>query len=164
MSRRRRLHSNAWIHLVTPNTLLFINRGAHYHPDDEVVSTLRETFLHIHNTQPEALVVFRNTPPGHKDLVEGEPLPHRQELDLGDPATFNWDRFEGQNHAVRAMMEGLRVERGMKLLYLDVDTSTALYIARHRDGLHYCVPGGQDHWTELLYAVLKKSVELDAIQ
>lgn len=160
---RRRLHSNAWIHLVTSNTLLLINRGAHYHSDDEVVNTLRETFIHIHNTQPEAVVVFRNTPPGHKDLIESEPLLQRQYLDIGDPSTFNWDRFAEQNKAVRAMMEELRVGWGMKLLYLDVDASTSLYIARHRDGLHYCVPGGQDHWTELFYAVLKKAVDLGAI-
>ena len=40
------------------------------------------------------------------------------------------------------------------VLWLDVEDSTALRADRHRDWLHYCVPGPADWWLTFLHHLL----------
>jgi hypothetical protein len=164
--RARKLFSMPWVQHVSNNSVLFINRGAHYREDAEVLQTLRGTLLHLHSLAPGALTVFRNTPPGHVHYGDKAlPSAARSHFDVGGPGDYyNWTKFLTQNDKVRELVEGLREELGGgRLLYLDVDNSTSLRPDHHRDGLHYCVPGPQDHWTELLAAVLVKGKELQLL-
>ena len=160
--RGRRLYSAPFVQHVTNNSLLFINRGAHFREDEEVLQTLRGTFAHLRSQFPGALIVFRNTPPGHVHFEnKARPTAARAHFDVGGPGEkYNWEKFLAQNEKVRLLMEDMRAAVGGGMVYLDVDNSTALRPDHHRDGLHYCVPGPQDHWTELLFAVLQKGKQL----
>jgi hypothetical protein len=163
--RGRLLYSRPWAPFVSNNSLLFLNRGAHYRVDEVVLKTLGETFTQVRRKFPGALTVFRNTPPGH--VHHGNkllPSAQRAHFDEGGPGDFyNWTQFLIQNKKVQALVDRLSAKLGGRLLYLDVDNSTSLRPDHHRDGLHYCVPGPQDHWTHMLYSVLRKARQLQLV-
>ena len=60
-------HDSLWIHLIARRniTILFLNRGAHYAADVDVMTNLNMTLHHVTTTYPNVTVVYRNTPSGH---------------------------------------------------------------------------------------------------
>ncbi|CAI7881564.1 unnamed protein product [Closterium sp. NIES-54] len=134
--------------------ILVMNRGAHYAGDDVFVPELRETILALRMHFPDALIVYRNTPPGHANCTQyWEPISKRQEPET---LPYNWGDFVRQNEMAREIVEAAGA------VYLDVDTMTALradgHVGKNRrykvDCLHYCLPGPIDLWTKMLYNVL----------
>ena len=136
--------------------VVVLNRGAHYELDGPFVDQWRRTLAWLREAHPGALVVARNTPPGHKRCGEArQPLARPQ-----DPAglPFNWGRFGHQNR----LLERLVRDEFPGVLLLDWATPTALRPDQHRlgrrgnDCLHYREPrsGAIDHWARLLYAAL----------
>ncbi|CAI5500015.1 unnamed protein product [Closterium sp. Naga37s-1] len=134
--------------------ILVMNRGAHYAGDDVFVPELRETILALRTHFPDALIVYRNTPPGHANCTQyWEPISKRQ---APETLPYNWGDFVRQNEMAREIVEAAGA------VYLDVDTMTALradgHVGKNRrykvDCLHYCLPGPIDLWTKMLYNVL----------
>lgn len=160
-------NENMWTDALTENSLLVINRGAHFVPDEELIQGVQTTITWIEKEAPRGMgVIWRNTVPGHEledFLYKGEyerfktPLQRRHKYKENDKAAkYNWNLFPAQNAIVeglvRAHMEKLSQEGngGIGWLYLDVENSTVLRADRHKDGLHYCVPGPTDTWVRFL--------------
>ncbi|CAI5961177.1 unnamed protein product [Closterium sp. NIES-64] len=134
--------------------ILVMNRGAHYAGDDVFVPELRETILALRTRFPDALIIYRNTPPGHANCTQyWEPVSKRQ---APETLPYNWGDFVRQNEMAREIVEAAGA------VYLDVDTMTSLradgHVGKNRrykvDCLHYCLPGPIDLWTKMLYNVL----------
>eukprot|EP00271_Cylindrocystis_brebissonii_P014536 TRINITY_DN358_c3_g1_i2.p1 TRINITY_DN358_c3_g1~~TRINITY_DN358_c3_g1_i2.p1 ORF type:complete len:544 (-),score=90.62 TRINITY_DN358_c3_g1_i2:1331-2962(-) len=137
--------------------ILLLNRGAHYSDDDDFEEGVREALWAARIALPEALIVWRNTPPGHVNCTSyTAPLTERQPGSIL-PRDYHWADFARQNELVKDIL----AEVGA--VYLDVDYSSALMPMGHfgvnRDGyedcLHYCEPGPLDTWVKLFYNYLK---------
>lgn len=132
-----------------------INRGAHYRPTDIFARDLEAVLRYFRNRFPKLVLIYRNTPPGHKDCEKAwqEPLHERQ-----DPSTlpFYWGEFVEQNKVAKELVAR------HDYVYMDVDTMTALRADGHKgwrednitDCLHYCTPGPLDVWPQHLYNTL----------
>ncbi|CAN0436265.1 unnamed protein product, partial [Ectocarpus fasciculatus] len=108
----------------------------------------------------DALLIVRNTPPGHGDgcterTFDG-PVDVETALDLvsSGPHSKQWGRFPEYN----AVLEDIFLSNstdGWK--EMDAYTPTLLRPDFHLGGdeipdcLHYCIPGPVDHWVRLLY-------------
>lgn len=152
-----------WVHLLQSNAVLLLNRGAHFVETETVLRDLEETLAYVRERAPGALVVFRNTVGGVENITaERLPLATRRAYASGGFAeAYAWDHFADQNLAVRELFNSLREPGGESgLIYLDVDSSTALRPDRHIDYLHCCIPGPQDHWVLLLQEILEKASEV----
>ncbi|GJP35596.1 hypothetical protein CLOM_g20094 [Closterium sp. NIES-68] len=134
--------------------IFVMNRGAHYAEDDVFIPELRETMLALRTHFPNALIIYRNTPPGHVNCTQyWEPIPRRQSP---EELPYNWGDFKRQNEMAREIVEAAGA------VYLDVDAMTSLrpdgHLGKNRrykvDCLHYCLPGPIDLWTRMLYNVL----------
>ena len=169
--------SRPWLHLVTNESIVLLNTGAHYRADGEVLPALAATFAAVRARAPRAGIIFRNTPGGHAgggdDAATRRPAAARQDYFGPDvPAAeqaeirdrFHWDLFPRQNALVEALVAretcrgcvaGAPRAAGGGIVYLDVDNQTSLRRDRHRDPLHYCIPGPVDNWLTLLQAVLE---------
>lgn len=160
-------NENMWVDALSANSLLVVNRGAHFVPDDELVQGVQTTIDWIAREAPRGMgVIWRNTVPGHEledFLYNGTfarfktPLRARHKYKENDKAAkYNWNLFPEQNAIVeglvKAHMEDLTRAGGggVGWLYLDVENSTVLRADRHKDGLHYCVPGPTDTWVRFL--------------
>jgi hypothetical protein len=151
-----------WVHLLQPNTILLLNRGAHFVATDVVLREVEAALAYIAEQAPGALAVFRNTVGGVENITsDPRPLTERRPYSAGGLAeSYSWDQFPAQNAAVRELLDSLRTPSGSGVLYLDVENSTCLRQDHHLDGLHCCIPGPQDHWVLLLMAVLEKANEM----
>ena len=137
-------------------SLLVMNRGAHYQNDTEYLQQINETLAFVTSRFPRCSVVYRSTPPGHRDCHNYENAPPLNDYYLDDPnfrTIYNYDKFEAQNTVVRSFLQS----RYPSVLYLDVFRPTSLRADAHMGGgdcLHYCAPGPVDTWTVLLYNAL----------
>ncbi|CAI5477449.1 unnamed protein product [Closterium sp. Yama58-4] len=141
--------------LLTGARVIILNRGAHYRPDRHFISAVRSTLRFLRNKLPDAILIYRTTVQGHANCSE-----HDKPLLVPGPTDnlpFFWGRFHEQNELARAAVEEVG---GM---YLDVAAMTVLrpdshqgFIPElnHEDCLHYCIPGPQDVWAQLLQNVL----------
>ncbi|CAI5532720.1 unnamed protein product [Closterium sp. Naga37s-1] len=135
--------------------VVILNRGAHYRPDRHFISAVRSTLRFLRNKLPDALLIYRTTVQGHANCSE-----HDKPLLVPGPTDnlpFFWGKFHEQNELARAAVE----EVGG--VYLDVAAMTVLrpdshqgFIPElnHEDCLHYCIPGPQDVWAQMLQNVL----------
>ncbi|CAI5526107.1 unnamed protein product [Closterium sp. Naga37s-1] len=135
--------------------VFILNRGAHYRPDRHFISAVRSTLRFLRNKLPDALLIYRTTVHGHANCSE-----HDKPLLVPGPTDnlpFFWGKFHEQNELARAAVE----EVGG--VYLDVAAMTVLrpdshqgFIPElnHEDCLHYCIPGPQDVWAQMLQNVL----------
>ena len=168
----------AWTHLVTNNTLLILNRGAHVVPDDSVVLQTRQLRAWLATHAAGAGVIRRATVRGHMEGTQLSPDANAALLPLAPNATreypassmfvreWHWDAFPRQNALVEAEINAAtrRFEASdgagggfPGVVFLDVDASTGLRPDHHRDGIHYCIPGPLDHWLPLLQGVLGRA-------
>ena len=174
-----RVIERAWLPFVTDNTLLILNRGAHYVGDRVLVRQVQHTMARIEAMAPGAGIIWRSTVRGHEEgrlATRGEEarainaalLPLREAPSYGTnryARRFHWDRFRHQNRLVEHLVNDLTLRwrppamrvaaRIPGVIFLDVDNSTALRADHHRDGLHYCIPGPVDHWLPLVQGVLE---------
>lgn len=160
-----------WTGALTPNTLLVVNRGAHYVPDDRLEAGVRETLAWVAAHAPRGMgAIWRNTVPGHElgdFLYEGNfsrfRTPLRERLVYAPDAAaakYNWNSFPRQNSLVERLVAEAAAaapDGAPAWLFLDVENSTVLRADRHRDGLHYCVPGPTDAWVRLLLVALEEA-------
>ena len=145
-------HDGLWTHLIARRniTILFLNRGAHFAANDDVVSNLNITLHHITKTYPNLTVVYRNTPSGHPncDTYRTSP-PLLKPLDLSVNNTggllHHWSEFHEQNDQTRKLI----LHDHPTVYMLDVATLTLLRADHHNgwgDCLHYCPHSVIDHW------------------
>ena len=151
-----------WLPLVRNSSVLLMNRGAHFVDTGLVVEELETVLTHVLETFPGALIVFRNTVGGVENLTGTRTRRPTTSPPVYAPGglgeQFNWADFPAQNVAVRELIDSLRdPHSGGGLLYLDVAHSTMLRPDHHFDWLHACIPGPQDHWAQLLQAVLEEA-------
>jgi hypothetical protein len=137
---------------LRPDIIVY-NRGAHVTPDwlllrdvSAVADVVAARFL-------AALLVWRNTPPGHANCSAASGPLAAPQPPAGLP--FGWGAFAAQNAAVRDRLR----RRHPRVVYLDVATATALRPDKHAsatDCLHYrfFAPGPVEHWVRLLQGVL----------
>jgi len=136
-------HLQPWLHLVTDNSLVVLNRGAHWAPVADVVANLSTAFAAVRARAPRAGVVFRNTPQGHDlAILDGSraarPLAARQDTSAL-PAAWHYEDFGAMNARVEELVKA--DARATAVVWVDVETSTSLRADHHRDALHYCIPG-----------------------
>eukprot|EP00271_Cylindrocystis_brebissonii_P017835 TRINITY_DN4801_c0_g1_i1.p1 TRINITY_DN4801_c0_g1~~TRINITY_DN4801_c0_g1_i1.p1 ORF type:complete len:790 (+),score=66.25 TRINITY_DN4801_c0_g1_i1:208-2577(+) len=141
-------------------SIIIVNSGAHYRPDDEFETEVRAALWFIRETLPDALIIWRNTPPGHANCTDYDgPIKQRQSP-IGLP--FHWGDFAPQNEIAKALVK----EVGG--VYIDVDILSALRPDGHFenstgtsriDCLHWCQPGPLDTWIHLIYMALKDLLE-----
>ena len=133
--------------------IVIVNRGAHPTKTSELLSAVRACLRFVRAAQPDALIIWRDTPPGHANCSSfSAPLSHRQ-----DPSSlpFDWGTFYEQNAAVAQL---IRVEfEG--IIFADVTAATSLRADGHQsasDCLHYKArgPSPLDHWVRLFFNIL----------
>lgn len=136
-------------------SILVLNRGAHYRSDEIFEPDVKNALYYVREKLPHALVIWRNTPPGH-DNCEAYPAPISVRQDPSN-LPYNWGKFSQQNEVARKYVEEIGG------VYMDVDYATALRPDSHRgqvgkgmDCLHYCLPGPPDTWVVQMYNFLKE--------
>ncbi|CAN0037514.1 unnamed protein product [Ectocarpus fasciculatus] len=146
---------------------VIINSGAHPRSLDEYRETmetaskeLTASMKRLHGD--DALLIVRNTPPGHGGCTERTfdgPVDVETALDLvsSGPHSYLWDRFPEYNAILEEAFLGNATDGWIEL---DAYTPTLLRPDYHLGGdespdcLHYCIPGPIDHWVRLLYNML----------
>lgn len=137
---------------LRPDVVVY-NRGAHVTPDWLLLKDVTTVADYVSTSFPGALLIWRNTPPGHANCsAAAGPLSAPQPT-AGLP--YGWGAFAAQNAAVRDRLR----RRHPRVVYLDVATATALRPDKHAsatDCLHYrfFAPGPLEHWVRLLQGVL----------
>ncbi len=149
-------HEYPWIpHLEAHSheySLLILNRGAHYRPDDEVLAGLNETLTYVTTRFPHIGILWRNTVQGdhgYKSHFFSKPL--KEPLKWGPNTKFYYDLFEGQNEVVKIWLG----KHFPQVVYFDVYTSLAMRRDARFDSMHPCVPGPVDTWSKFIYNILK---------
>eukprot|EP00271_Cylindrocystis_brebissonii_P017841 TRINITY_DN4801_c2_g1_i5.p1 TRINITY_DN4801_c2_g1~~TRINITY_DN4801_c2_g1_i5.p1 ORF type:complete len:545 (-),score=61.23 TRINITY_DN4801_c2_g1_i5:710-2185(-) len=138
-------------------SIVFLNTGAHVQPGDVFEREVRAALWFIRKTLPDALIIWRNTPPGHLNCTTYDGPIKRRQPAAGLP--FGWANFTTQNEVAKALVK----EVGG--VYIDVDKPSALRpdghfgnpgnLRRFPDCLHWCQPGPLDTWIHLIYMALK---------
>lgn len=165
-------------------TILVLNRGAHFVPEDELMPGIRRVIGEVQDwlTQCEKRGLqchffWRTSVPGHPNCSEAEgPVNDLEKMealieDLGSynerSLTFHWYDYQKQNELViaefrKANLASFEVLDGYYLLVRRPD--------EHRTGkgdcLHNCYPGKVDVYSQLLWHYLQsqRSEEAIAIQ
>ncbi|GJP37758.1 hypothetical protein CLOM_g22175 [Closterium sp. NIES-68] len=131
-------------------SIVVMNRGAHYIPDDQFERQMQSTLLALRQTYPDLLIIVRNTLAGHPGCwLHNEPVRDVLKLPHDD---WHWDGFAAQNDILKRLAEGVGG------VYMDVNVSTVWRADGHigrRDCLHYCHPGPVDTWVQLLHKMLQ---------
>lgn len=151
--KRANMHEGDWFsQLGALNiSLLLLNRGAHYVPDDVLLAEINTTMWQLQMQYPYISIIWRNTPHGHLSYqrhLGGPPLlqpPPQSEL-----SKYNYNSFARQN----TLVERLLSEHYPHVLFMDVFTSTVLRADGHYDPLHYCQPGPVYNWVYLLLNII----------
>ncbi|CAI5460142.1 unnamed protein product [Closterium sp. Yama58-4] len=144
--------------------VVVVNRGAHFIGGKDFERSVAAALGFLRKKLPDALIIWRNTPPGHANCTTYiGPIKKRQNPEI---LPFHWDMFTRQNNMVRGMMHDVGA------VYMDVDTATALRPDSHKgfveergilDCLHYCTPGPTDMWVELLADIILRGVYGDGL-
>jgi hypothetical protein len=145
------IYCQPWFHELrrVKASLLVLNRGAHFVNTNDTIAELNVTMHAITTTYPNMSIVWRTTPPGHKDVSEtffSAPLTEYSEV----PHMYHWERFNEQNKEVVQFLH----HHYPQVLVLDLAAPMALRADSHVDGLHYCLPGPLDTWAIMLLNAL----------
>ena len=142
--------------------VLLLNRGAHLQAEDGAFREgWRAALAAARAAAPGALIVARNTPPGHAGCARArQPLTRRTPPPPPPHSPHGWHHFPRQNEVLRALLR----KDFPGVLLLDVAAPTAGRPDMHlgsagksKDCLHYHLGPGSplEHWVRLLAAVLK---------
>ena len=132
-NERANVVEEPWLGAATSGAygIIILNRGAHATEDDPFLEGWRGALRALRAGAPRALLLARNTPPGHARCWEASvaalPLASPQPA-AGLP--YGWSAFARQNR----LLERLIAEEFPGVLYLDVATPTALRPDMHRLG------------------------------
>ena len=137
--------------------IIILNRGAHAARDDAYLAGWRDALAAVRAAAPRALLIARNTPPGHLNCAYAKAPLASPPPSAGLP--YGWESFNRQNALLRRLLS----EEFEGVLLLDVATATALRPDMHRlgsrgrDCLHYKDGAGpMDTWARLLLALLQR--------
>eukprot|EP00903_Cladosiphon_okamuranus_P013819 g12861.t1 len=142
---------------------LVVNTGAHpreapeFARQTEAAAEMLTEKMHRLHGKDKAVLVVRNTSPGHWDCTQrmfDGPVDETfaAELVNSAPEKYQWSTFHDRNAQLE---KAFSADKGWRLL--DAYTPTFLRSDSHigdSDCLHYCVPGPADHWVTLLYNIL----------
>lgn len=151
ISKSKRDVEKPWINLITENTILLMNRGAHYVPAGTYVSQLTDTLETIEKKyhdlilKQKLLVIFKDTHNGvidYKGLFNSTPsIPNLSNYTIGQ-LNWGWNKFEEENILTKKL-----IQTSFKwVTYMNISGSTSYRSDTRRDGLHFCIPGPIDHW------------------
>ncbi|GJP53752.1 hypothetical protein CLOM_g12896 [Closterium sp. NIES-68] len=136
--------------------MVVLNRGAHYVEDAAFEAQLNATFHHLRNRFPGLLLIVRSSAAGHADCMNYSRPIEKRLPEEGLP--HNWGEISHQNRIAE------RLAHSIGAAFLDVDEMTALRPDSHMgrkgnspdavDCLHYCIPGPQDGWSDMLLNML----------
>lgn len=142
--------------------IIILNMGAHWAPDEELLFQVKSVLIAVTKAHPYALVVWRNTVPGHINCSTAtRPLVKPQNISMFNPE-WHWNDFDRQNSLIRKLI----LDQFSGVVYMDVYTATVLRPDLHvsyfknppdnTDCLHYrsSMPSPTDHWVRMLYNVL----------
>jgi hypothetical protein len=155
------IHCQPWFYELgrVNASLVVLNRGAHFIGTNETIAELNVTLHAITTTYPNISIVWRTTPPGHKDVsLNFFAAPLTEYTDV--PHMYNWEQFNSQNKEVVQFLHRYYPQ----VLILDLATPMALRADSHVDGLHYCLPGPLDTWAILLLNALYIADDHDTSQ
>ena len=138
----------------------------------------------------DAIVLFRNTPPGHADCMN-----HTKPLPLGQHASYwyNWGNFSIMNQIWKEQINiynqylydkycdgdiiinnssnnrmDCKSALRSSMLYVDVENITQSRIDGHsmppEDCLHYCIPGPIDTWTMVMVQITQLFVSSNPLK
>ena len=138
-------------------SLVIVNAGLHFQPDDVIIPQYRAALSRITTALPHAIIVVRNTPPGHANCSKfTAPLAEPQHA----PLPYGWRALQPQNILIADLVE----REFPSVLFMDVATSTALRGDMHvssfmhpptdLDCVHYVEPGPVDSWIRIHYNTL----------
>eukprot|EP00271_Cylindrocystis_brebissonii_P005786 TRINITY_DN1806_c0_g1_i1.p1 TRINITY_DN1806_c0_g1~~TRINITY_DN1806_c0_g1_i1.p1 ORF type:complete len:484 (-),score=100.13 TRINITY_DN1806_c0_g1_i1:916-2367(-) len=137
--------------------VVVLNRGAHWAPNEDYRFELQRSVKWLREKLPNALLIFRSTPAGHIDCMRyDKPLKKAMNPDI---LPYRWGKFPEQNAIAKEVIEGVGG------VFMDVDIITLLRADGHiglgadrrlisPDCLHYCLPGPEDTWVQLLGNIL----------
>ena len=146
-----------------------LNKGAHYSPLDEFLSTYNRTIHDLLRGSPNALFLVRSTPIGHEGCetyrnhapltpAESDVLVETTVKSIG--RQYHWGDVLRQNAALRAFLASECPDR---CIYIDVNPATMRRADSHymypkennrTDCFHYCSPGPMDMWMDLIVNTL----------
>ena len=132
-----------WIHLITNNTILLMNKGAHYKPIASYASQLNETFRNC--IIEKKLVVFKDTHYGvidYKSLFSSPPSRPNYPNFTSVQLNWGWNRFEEENILTKDLIRN----SFNWVIYMNISGSTSYRSDSRRHGLHFCIPGTVDSW------------------
>jgi hypothetical protein len=152
----------AWIHLVTNNSVLLLNRGAHFRSTPRLLPELRKTFGEIQKHAPHATIFFRATAipspiVGSEPL--SEPLSFQIVANSSAARSWGWHRIHDQNIAVKEFL----ATEFPNIVLLDVEYFTRFRVDSRIDPQHSCIPGFNDWWVALFAHALFVMQRLDVL-
>lgn len=164
--------------LIAANiSVLLLNRGPHYKPDNIMYPSIRNTFQYLtkefsldRHVPTNSSFSNRKVTVIYRDSVEGHPgcVPHFNETPLAHPIPLSdafaedqamvgmhWQDYDRQNQWIHKLIR----EEYPWILFMNVSHSTSFRrdshsISNKGDCLHYCVGGPIDHWIEKLLTIL----------
>ena len=142
-------YEQIWIsNLTNSNSLLILNRGAHFENDLKLVKDINNTFSFLRSQYPNVSIIWRNTPPGvnFRSSVFSVPLHTAPKV----PHRYHWDEFHRQNEIVRKLLETYYPDT----LFIDVASPSILRQDAHYDEIHYCIPGPVSLWVDFILSAL----------
>jgi len=138
------------------DSIVVLNRGAHFVEDTQFAAELRRTFAYLRNHHADAQIIYRDTPMGHPEPYKHQQaLPLRTRLNYSQYSgklldTYSYINFDRQNLLARTVI----AEVNPRVVFMSVAESTNLRRDSHCDELHYCIPGPIDHWVAKLVDTL----------
>jgi hypothetical protein len=160
-------------------TVLVLNRGAHYVPDDELISDMQDTIAAIQSwqTRCQALGIYcqlfwRTTVPGHPECAEfTRPVNNLTRMEKlvrrslsHSTRTYNWNQFKQQNQLVLRLLKESKVDHHVIDAYEINILRPDQHVDPNRDCLHNCLPGKVDVYNQLLLHFLKGLVKPEHIE
>ena len=149
-----------------PYAFFVVNKGAHFRNDTEFFDTYAKSIHRLLAHSPNALILVRNTPVGHRDchtFRNSPPLDAAVAAQLVSETAatlgqhYAWGQILRQNTQLRAFLHATCPHN---CLLLDVVPATSQRadshkmpldgVSEHVDCLHYCYPGPLDMWADLI--------------
>jgi hypothetical protein len=154
---------NLWLQEVTNNTIVFLNRGAHFQETAKLVFQVRLVLGHLSRNFPGALLFYRATNlPIPLANFTSEPSRDPFPVDVlakypESRETHGWRHFHEQNEAVKKLVRN----EFPQVIYLDIEYMTRFRTDSNRDPLHACVPGVTSMWWTLFSHALINAESVD---
>lgn len=165
-------------------TIVIMNRGAHYVPDDALVRDMRVLIQTMDNYTaffPTTRVIWRTSVPGHPSCWDHNDGPDNNVQQMANlvanrslynfftaggqtAESYHWWEFQHQNQLVLEML--LSSNSSSRFEVMDAYDLLLLRPDLHRgkmpqfyDCLHHCHPGPHDVYTRLLYHYLHMTAQ-----